>query len=227
MPDLVQSDTYLFADDTKLFRQISDIKSALELQEDLNKLQEWSSTWLLKFHPDKCKVLTLGNRQEKYDYQLVANGVSHKLETVHEIRDLGATIDKDLSFESHINEKISKANRIVGLIRRAFVHLDEIIFAQLFKSLVRPHLEYSNSTWYPYKKRHIQAIENVQRRATKLVPKLKDRSYSERLKKLNLPTLLYRRIRGDMIETFKILNTYDKEVTPHLTLSASVTRGHN
>ena len=115
-----QCDTYLFADDTKLFRQISDIKSALELQEDLNKLQEWSSTWLLKFHSDKCKVLTLGNRQEKYDYQLVANGVSHKLEIVHEIRDLGVTIDKDLSFESHINEKISKANRIVGLIRRAF-----------------------------------------------------------------------------------------------------------
>ena len=48
----------------------------------------------------------------------------------------------------------SKANRIVDLIRRTFIHLDEAIFTQLFKSLVRPHLEYSNATWYPYKKKN-------------------------------------------------------------------------
>ena len=226
LPDLVLSETYLFADDTKLFRHIIDFKSAEELQGDLNKLQEWSSTWLLKFHPDKCKVLTLGNRSVAHKYTLQVDGISHNLENVSEMKDLGITIDQNLSFENHINEKISKANRIVGLIRRTFIHLDEAIFTQLFKSLVRPHLEYSNATWYPYKKKHILALENVQRRATKLVPKCKDLPYTERLKKLQLPTLMYRRIRGDMIETFKMLKTSDREITPKLTISSSTTRGH-
>ena len=55
-------------------------------------------------------------------------------------------------------------------------------------------------------------IENVQRRCTRQLPYLKDLSYPERLKKLNLPTLAYKRLRGDMIETYKIIKgLYDKE----------------
>ena len=58
--------------------------------------------------------------------------------------------------------------------------------------------------WSPQKIKHIEMIENVQRRCTRQLPYLKDLSYPERLKKLKLPTLAYRRIRGDMIETYKI-----------------------
>jgi hypothetical protein len=65
------------------------------------------------------------------------------------------------------------------------------------------HLEYANSVWNPYKKKHITALENVQRRATKLIPGFKDMTYENRLRKLKLPTLAYRRKRGDMIEAFK------------------------
>ena len=67
--------------------------------------------------------------------------------------------------------------------------------------------------WCPYRKKVVEAIERVQRRATKLVPGLKDLSYEERLKKLDIPTLAYRRSRGDMVETFKIVNgVYDGDV---------------
>ena len=84
---------------------------------------------------------------------------------------------------------------MVGLIRRCFLTLDEVMFRALFVALVRPHLEYGNQVWCPYKKKDVKIIETVQRRATKLVPTLKNLSYEERLRKLDLPTLAYRRSR--------------------------------
>ena len=56
---------------------------------------------------------------------------------------------------------------MMGLIRRTFINLDEDIFLKLFKALIRPHIEYANTTWNPTKIKDIIAIENVQRRATK------------------------------------------------------------
>ena len=75
--------------------------------------------------------------------------------------------------------------------------------------MVRPHLEYANCVWAPIYKRQSIAIENVQRRATKLVKELKDLSYSDRMKELDIPSLKHRRLRGDLIQTFKIKNCID------------------
>ena len=92
-------------------------------------------------------------------------------------------------------------------------YIDEESFTYLYKSLVRPHLEYAVSVWNPYLKKLQTSIENVQRRATKLVPTLKHLNYTSRLNKVKLPTLLYRRYRGDMIKVFKIVNSkYDNDV---------------
>ena len=102
---------------------------------------------------------------------------------------------------------------MIGIIRRSFLHLDEEMFLQLYKALVRPHLEYANQVWAPRHAKDIEQIENVQRRATKLVPGLADLEYEQRLRRLNLPTLAYRRLRGDLIEVFKIMTgKYDPEV---------------
>jgi hypothetical protein len=67
---------------------------------------------------------------------------------------------------------------------------------------VRPHHEYANPVWNPYLKKHIDTIENIQRRATKLIPGFSDLSYEDRLRRLKLPSLSYRRSRGDMIEVY-------------------------
>ena len=75
----------------------------------------------------------------------------------------------------------------MGIIRRSFIHLNKRNFVLLFKSLIRPHLEYMNQIWSPHKKKDIQAIESGQRSATKLVPELKNKTYQERLKILELP----------------------------------------
>ncbi len=105
----------------------------------------------------------------------------------------------------------------MGLIIRAFVYLDIEAFRPLFIALVRPHLEYAVQVWNPYLRKDIELLENVQRRATKLGPGLKDLSYEERLKRLKLPTLAYRRSRGDQIEVYKIITgKYDNECTRSL-----------
>ena len=90
-------------------------------------------------------------------------------------------------------KKINKANSMMGIIRRTFEYLDDKCFSTVFKSLVRPHIEYANEVWSPYLMKHITALENVQRRATKLIPGYKELDYKERLIRLNLPSLSYRR----------------------------------
>ena len=91
----------------------------------------------------------------------------------------------------------------------------ETTFMLLYRSLVTPHLEVSNSAWFPILKQDIDTIEDVQRRATRQLPGFRDLDYEQRLQLLGLPSLPYRRLRGDMIETFKIVNDhYDQEVAP-------------
>ena len=151
-----------------------------------------------------------------------------ELETVKTEKDLGVTIDCNLSFRDHINSKVNLANRNLGIIFRTLSFLDEETFLHLYKSLVRPHVEYSTPNWSPYYKKDRIMIENLQRRATKLVTPLKNYSYPERLKKLGLPTLEYRRERADLIQVFKTLNNIDLVDKEKLFTIAEYrqTRGH-
>ena len=203
LPDVVDKDTFifLFADDTKAFRDIKSVPDQIILQNDVKNLTEWSDIWLLKFHPDKCVAMHFGNSNTKFDY--VMEG--HVLDKSKCEKDIGVYVDDKLNFEYHIYEKIKKANKILAIIRRTFTKMDANIFCQLFKGLVRPHLEYAQAVWSPQSKTLIRKIEEVQKRATKLIPGFYNLSYQDRLRKLNLPTLAYRRARGDMIEVYKML----------------------
>ena len=108
----------------------------------------------------------------------------------------------------HLDEEM-----FLNLYKALFIHLDEEMFLNLYKALLRPHLEYANFIWHPIKIKDITAIENVQKWATKYLLSLKGLSCEERLQKLKLPTLRYRRLRGDMIETYKLMTgKYDYEI---------------
>ena len=100
--------------------------------------------------------------------------------------------------------------------------MDKDIFKFILKGVVRPQLEYASSVWAPHFIYHIEALENVQRRSTKQVPGLSNLPYEERLKALKIPTVTYRRLRGDMIQTYKLLHPtigYDKTLPHFLKLS--------
>ena len=129
---------------------------------------------------------------------------------------------------SNINTAINKANRILGITRRTFECLDQTSFKLLYKGMVRPQLEYGAPIWSPHLIKYKELIENVQRRATKLIPGFYDLPYPERIKKLEIPTLAYRRVRGDMIQVYKILNDkYDPSLPKLLNTFTGITRGQN
>ena len=98
----------------------------------------------------------------------------------------------------------------------------------LYKSMIWSHLEYAQTVWSPYKQKHIEALEAVQRTATKILPCMKKLSYSDRLKKLALPILTYQRLTEDIIETYKIVHwIYDLTAAPVLEFHNYIaTRGH-
>jgi len=146
----------------------------------------------------------LGKKYPKHVYTMKLNQTVKQINVCMEKKDLGVTFDIDLSFDKHIHNCVNKANRMMGLIKRTFSHMDKDTFCMLYKALVRPHLEYANVVWYPRLKRQSIAIEKVQRRATKLLKECKSMPYNERLKYLGIHSLYGRRIRGDLIQTYKI-----------------------
>ena len=111
-----------------------------------------------------------------------------------------------MMFSKHTGMVANKANRILGVIRRTFDYMDAVMFTTLYKSLIRPHLEYTNCIWSPILHKDSTLIESIQRKATKLVQGLKDLPYPVRLRYLKIPALAYRRVRGDMIQVYKIMH---------------------
>ena len=176
------SDLYLYADDLNIFKEIKRGEEDIEsLQQDLEKLYDWSQYSLLKFHPDKCVVMRIGANQKKLATNPYCNMDATRLQIVEHEKGLGLIVDSELKFEDHITRIVKKANSVMGMIRRNFAFLDRDMFKQLFVAMVRPHLEYGATVWNPHFKKQITLIENVQRRATKQIPGLTHLSYPERL----------------------------------------------
>lgn len=223
MPEVVSSFINMFADDAKVFTEVSNDAEHAGLQQDLNELLKWAKAWQMVFNAGKCKVMHLGSKNSKYEYQMG----EVTLETTECEKDLGVWVDQDLKFTEHITQQVAKANKILGLIRRSFSTLNKHTFNLMYKSLVRTHLEYGNVICYPQYEKDAILLENVQRRATKFVPELRDKDYEERLRELNLPSLKYRRKRGDMIEVFKYTHgLYDIQPSPLPRDQNTITRGH-
>lgn len=124
--------------------------------------------------------------------------------------------------------QVKKANKMLGIIGRTFSYLNKDSFLLLYKTYVRPHLEYCQQAYQPYLIQDTQSLEKVQRRATKLVQSIEHMSYEERLKELKLYTLEDRRVRADMLAVYKIIHGYtDVKMSKLFQLKeGSKTRGH-
>ncbi|WAR21988.1 YWV1-like protein [Mya arenaria] len=197
--------------------------------QDLDNLCNWSTESKLSFNASKCKVMHIGSNNDcaRYTMQDI-DGNYVKVESVASEKDLGVIFDSRLTFEEHITEIASKAHRVTGIIWRSFEFMNKDMFLNLYKSIIRPIVEYGSCVWSPYLKKDIKRLEDVQRRATKLVKDVSDLSYEQRLKALGIPTLEYRRDRADMIQIYKSVYGHDELKWDHLfTLSSGDLRGHH
>ena len=147
--------------------------------------------------------MSIGPKSTSKQYYFYINNDAHPISTVQEEKDLGVTFDENLHFKTHINQIIHKANNVLGTIKRNFNSRDPVVIRLLYTTLVRPILDYASTIWNPHLLGKIHELENIQRRATKLIPTLQNLPYSDRLQSLNLPSLSYCRNRMDLIMTYK------------------------
>ena len=145
IPNVVTSSIKMFADDTKIYREINNAEDTLALQSDLDCSENWTRSWEVKFNPLKCEVMRITR-------------ITHARTWVFTC---------DLSWSNHVDAIVNKANKVVGLLKRTVGNKNREIFSMLYKSLVRPILEYACPVWSPYLVKDKLAIEKVQRRASR------------------------------------------------------------
>ena len=187
----VTSSLFKFADDTKCFSEVTSQLDIAALREDMRKISDWSEDWQMLFNTDKCKVMHIGNKNCGADYKMG----DIPLAVVEEERDLGIIVQNDLKVSKQCAKVAATGNRILGMIYRSFNYKSKDIILQLYKSLVRPHLEYCIQAWCPFLQKDIDLLEKVQHRATRMIDNFRTMTYEDRLTTLGLTTLETRRLR--------------------------------
>ena len=173
LEDDISSEVLKFADDTKVFRKVTNGTDKQSLQDDLDKIVKWSEKLQMLLHFGKCKCIHIGH--------------------------------------GNMNEEYKMWDAVLGRTtqEKDFTYKEKQLIVPLYKAIVRPHFEYCIQSWRPYRKKDIDKLERLQRRATKMIPELRDLSYESRLLRCGLTTLETRRLRGGQIEVFKTVNGYE------------------
>ena len=208
------STSRFFADDTRISKQITSVQNVAELQEDLNSVIEWSIQNNMMLHEDKFQLLIHRHDPKQGLLQLpflhefgsyeVSNGDT--LFPVDHLKDLGITVCPDLSWTAHISDIASRAKIIAAWVLSVFKTRTADVMCELYKSLVRSHLEYCCPLWNPANQAGIQLLEEVQRAFTAKIWGVNHQNYWDRLKALKLMSLQRRRERYIIIQMWKILN---------------------
>ena len=188
----------MFVDDTSIFSTVIDItRSSQILNRDLCTIKNWAYQWKMTFNPDPSKQATeviFSHKRNKVNHPTLYFNAC-PVTTAPFQKHLGLFLDKKLNFGHHVNEKISKANKIIGLIKRLHYHLPRKSLLNIYKSFVRPHLDYGDVIYdQPNNEALCSRIESVQYNAALAITGAIKGSSRERLyHELGLESLRDRR----------------------------------
>ena len=171
LPDYIENSSIsIYADDTKIFSEITSQESVSKLQRDLDSMVKWCKQWRLELNPTKFYVIQYNPRSElrKFNPSYKIDGAP--LEKKSQIRDLGIIVSEDLKFHAQVDSACKRAHAEINRIRRSFISRSPQFLAEMFKMYVRPHLEYAVEVWNPKAIGDIKKMEKVQNKMTKLIP---------------------------------------------------------
>ena len=224
----VTTTVYAYADDLKI---LSNNKQ--DLQNTLNVIQKWAKDWDFLIQPVKSEHIFFSTKPISSDSQFFIN--EKPIPHCNTVKDLGITLSSNFKWSAHISKLASKANYLSFNILRSFKSLEPSLYINLYKSHIRPLLEYNTPIWYPTLRTDVRTVEKVQRKFTRRLCQkinISFTSYLHRLEILRLETLESRRIKIDLTILYKILhNLIDVDFKDFFCLSSSKVaynlRGHS
>ena len=216
----------LFADDSAVYRKISSRLDHEILQQDLTRLTEWEKEWSMQFHPDKCQLLSITNKKIPSTFTYTIHNT--KIQPTTDAKYLGITLNNKLSWNTHIDKVCQKGNNTLNFMYRNFRTAGPKIREQLYKTYVRPALEYSSSVWDPHTQDNINKLEKVQRRAARFTTNTytRESSVTTLLQNLKWTPLSERRARSKstLFYKYKALHGEIHVPTGNLNLTQAPTR---
>ena len=147
LPIGIESICIIFADDALLFSKVKDKTfTDIQLNNDLNKISKWAFQWTMLFNPDPSKQaikICFSHKRDNENYPSLAfNDIKVQLATRQ--KHLRLILDSKLDFNEHINNKINKCNKIIGIIKRLYLILSRKSLLTIYKSFFRPNLDYAD-----------------------------------------------------------------------------------
>ena len=196
----------MFADDTKVATTIENENDGIKMQKIIDNLVEWADKWKMAFNTKKCKIIHVGHNNPRIKYYMKGN----ELEEANDEKDLGVFVEAKMKPGKQCNAAAKSANFALGQIQRAFHFRKKDSIVPLYKTFVRPKLEYASSAWCPWMEKDKKQLEKVQERLIRMISDVKGTNYEEKLKDAGLTTLEKRRERGDVIEAFKTIKGFNR-----------------
>jgi len=181
---------------------LDNAEDTVKLQRAIDVAAKWSEKWKMPFNVNKCKVMHIGKNNPRAEYQMDG----HRLATTEMERDVGVQITPSMKWSEHCGKAAATATRVLAQIARAFSYRDRSTFMRLYKSYVRPHLEFASPAWSPWLVRDMDALEKVQKKAVGMVGGLKGATYEEKLVELGLQSLSERRREADLLLIQKVMH---------------------
>ena len=203
----MESDTFLFADDTSLLEEITNIQTSfLKINRDLERLSVWAHQWLVQFNEKKTVYMVISRKRNPIQHpDLFLNTTA--LQEVSEHCQLGLNINRKFSWDSHIKKLTEKASKSVNLLKRICRDVPRRCLENVYKTMIRPIMEYGDIIFDGERVCHTRPLEHVQRQAALCCTgAYKHTRHVDLLRELGWETLSDRRRYHRLRTMFNIMN---------------------